>query len=92
MARALVRCDVRSVPADALTVDALSRLQLVARRRGAELLLANASAELAKLVDFIGLGDVFVVEGQAEQREEALGVEEEREADDLPVDDVEHLE
>jgi hypothetical protein len=52
-------CDVRDVPADAVTVDALGRLQLAAQRYGCRVELAHASAELADLVAFMGLADVF---------------------------------
>ncbi len=53
-------CDVRGVVADAVTVEALARLQLGARRRGCRVVLRHASAELRELVALIGLGDVLV--------------------------------
>jgi ABC-type transporter Mla MlaB component len=52
-------CDCSSVPADAVTVEALSRLQLGAQRHGCRVELANASPELVELVEFMGLTDVF---------------------------------
>jgi ABC-type transporter Mla MlaB component len=52
-------CDVRSVAADAATVDALARLQLAARRNGCQVRLLNASDELRELVAFMGLRDVL---------------------------------
>ena len=52
-------CDVSSVEPDAVTVDALARLQLAARRYGCGVRLCNASAELRELVTFIGLTDVL---------------------------------
>ena len=52
-------CDVKNVPPDAVTVDALSRLQLAARRQGCQVRLRNASAELLELVAFMGLRDVL---------------------------------
>ena len=52
-------CDCSSVPADAVTVDALSRLQLGAQRYGCRVELANASPELVDLVELMGLTDVF---------------------------------
>jgi hypothetical protein len=69
------------------TVGALARLQLEARRLGLELRVVHASAELSELVAFVGLDGVLLVEPrrQAEQREETLGVEEERELDDPPA-------
>ena len=52
-------CDVASVDVDAVTVDALARLQLAARRRGCQVRLRNASSELLELVAFMGLQDVL---------------------------------
>jgi ABC-type transporter Mla MlaB component len=52
-------CDVRGVPADAVTVDALARLQLAARRYSCRVELRNASRELLELVEFMGLTDVL---------------------------------
>ena len=51
-------CDVGGVPADAVTVDALARLQLGARRHGCQVRLRNASPELLDLLEFMGLADV----------------------------------
>jgi ABC-type transporter Mla MlaB component len=54
-------CDVSSVdPPDAVTIDALARLQLGARRHGCRVHLCNASDELRELVVFMGLSDVLV--------------------------------
>ncbi len=55
----VVVCDVRGVEVDAVTVDALARLQLAARRQGCRVLLAHAGRELIDLVAFMGLGDVL---------------------------------
>lgn len=52
-------CDVAGVPADAVTVEALARLQLAARRHGCRVRLRGASTELLELVDFLGLQDVL---------------------------------
>jgi ABC-type transporter Mla MlaB component len=52
-------CDVCDVGADAVTVDALARLQLAAFRRGCRVCLCNASQELRDLVAFMGLTNVF---------------------------------
>ncbi len=82
--------DVRGFAPDAVTVDALARLQLAARRNGSEIRLQNASAQLLELVDFMGLRGIL--ERQPEEREDPLGIEEEREADDLAAGDLEHLE
>ena len=52
-------CDVQGVDVDAVTVDALARLQLAARRHGCTVRLRNASSELLELVAFMGLRDVL---------------------------------
>jgi ABC-type transporter Mla MlaB component len=52
-------CDVREAKADAVTVDALARLQLAARRSGCQLRLQHASKELCALVALMGLQDVL---------------------------------
>ncbi len=52
-------CDVAGVEPDAVTVDALGRLQLGARRTGCRVRLRNASPELLELVAFMGLQDVL---------------------------------
>ena len=77
-------CDVGALAPDVVTVDTLARLQLEARRCGAEIRLRNVSPELGRLLELAGLRDVLRVEleGQAEEREECLGVEEEGELDD----------
>ena len=52
-------CDGRGVDADAVTVDALARLQLAAKRHGCVVRLRHASPELAELVAFMGLDGVL---------------------------------
>jgi len=52
-------CDVSGVGADAVTADALARLQLAARRHGYRVRLRNASAELLELLGFMGLSEVL---------------------------------
>jgi ABC-type transporter Mla MlaB component len=95
-----VCCDVSAlVDADAGTLDALARLTLIARRRGAQLRLSGAQPDLHALLAFTGLSavvpcadDAGATDGsgldprrQPEQRKEALGVEEERDpADPVP--------
>ena len=54
-----VECDVKGVPADAVTVDALARLQLVASRNACRIRRRNASERLLELVDLMGLSDVL---------------------------------
>jgi ABC-type transporter Mla MlaB component len=56
---AIAHCDVRAVEPDAVTVDALARLQLAARRHGCRVLLTGASEELRALVAFMGLANVL---------------------------------
>ena len=57
---AALLCDVEGVPPDAVTVDALARLQLAARRHGCRAVLRNASSELRELVDLMGLTEVLL--------------------------------
>jgi ABC-type transporter Mla MlaB component len=52
-------CDVGGIDPDAVTVDALARLQLAARRHGCQVKLRHASTELRELVAFMGLRDVL---------------------------------
>ena len=80
-------CDVGAVVPDGVAVDALARLQLAARRLGFEVRLRHASRELQELLAFAGLNEVLRVEtgGQAEQREQRVGVEKERELEDPAV-------
>jgi ABC-type transporter Mla MlaB component len=56
---AIALCDVSGVEPDAVTVDALARLQLGAKRHGCRVRLLNASPELRELVAFMGLEDVL---------------------------------
>ncbi len=58
-APAVAFCDVSDVPADAVTVDALARLQLAARRCGCRVRLRDASPQLRSLVEFMGLENVL---------------------------------
>jgi ABC-type transporter Mla MlaB component len=52
-------CRVDAVAPDAVTVDALARLQLAARRHDCQVRLRQASPELLELVAFMGLSDVL---------------------------------
>ena len=56
---AVAFCDVHGVEPDAVTVDALARLQLAARRRGCRVRLRGCSEELRALLNFLGLRDVL---------------------------------
>ena len=77
-------CDLSALDPDAVTIDALARLQLSSRRIGWELRLRRASRELRELLTFVGLDEVLRLEtgGQPEEREQGVGVEEERELDE----------
>jgi ABC-type transporter Mla MlaB component len=55
----VVACDVAGVAPDAVTVDALARLQLAARRLGCDVRLRNASAPLLEVVELMGLTHVL---------------------------------
>lgn len=88
----LIVCDVATlVEPDAVAVDALARLQLVAVRSGRQVLLRHASGELLELLTLLGLSDVVPLndgssiepEGQTEKREETRSVEEEADTGDL---------
>jgi hypothetical protein len=63
------------------TVDALARLRLAGKRLGFEVRL-TPTEELLELLELAGLVEVL---WQPEEREEALGVEEERELGDPPA-------
>ena len=84
--RPTILCDVAALGRPDLgTVGALARLALEARELGFELRLVGAAGELRELIDFAGLEQVLLgVEPgrQAEQREQPLGVEEERQLAD----------
>jgi ABC-type transporter Mla MlaB component len=55
----IVRCEVAGVEADVVTIDALARVALAARRRGCGVRLCGASEELLTLVAFLGLADLL---------------------------------
>ena len=82
---AVLECDVASVgDPDLTTVEALARVELTARRLGSGIRLRGASVELLEVLALCGLPFELVLEaeGQAEQREEARRVEEERDPTD----------
>ena len=55
----VVLCDVTGIEPDAVSVDALARLQLAARRTGCRVEFEGASPRLRSLVDFMGLTAVI---------------------------------
>lgn len=84
-------CDVGAVTRpDVGTIDALARLQLIARRHGRRVQLRHASVELQELLSLLGLFDVLPPcaelslepRGQPEDREQAVGVQEKGDAAD----------
>lgn len=80
----LVVCDVAGLgPPGLLAVDLLARLQLAARRAGGRIRLRDPAPALCALLGLVGLR--FEVEGEAEEGEPALGVEEEVESGEAAV-------
>jgi anti-anti-sigma regulatory factor len=86
-----VVCDVGAVvDPDGVMVDAIVRLQLTTRGLGCRFRLRRASPALSELLEFMGLSDVVPLDAdsriearrQLEEREQALGVEEEGDAAD----------
>ena len=87
-------CDVSSIiEPDAVTVDALARLQLTARRLGRQVRVQHASPALRELLALMGLSGVVSLgepsgleaRRQTEEREQRRGVEEERDSADPAV-------
>lgn len=64
-------------------VDYICRLQLGLKRAGLGLRLINVGDDLLSLMDLCGLG--VEVQGQAEEREQPWGVEEEGDLPDAPL-------
>ncbi|MFI9612961.1 STAS domain-containing protein [Streptomyces sp. NPDC052023] len=80
----VVVCDVGGLgPPGLATVDLLARLALTAKRAGSGIRLRDPDPALHSLLDLVGLR--FEVEGQPEQREPPLGVEETVETGDPAV-------
>jgi ABC-type transporter Mla MlaB component len=81
-------CDLSALgKADLETIDLLARLQLAARRHGRTIRFLHASPALRALIVFVGLDAVLRVEPgrESEEREDPVGVEEERQLDDQAV-------
>lgn len=96
----LVDCDVGAlVDPDAVTVDALARLQLTARQSGRRVRLRHACDELRELLSLMGLSAVLPLcpglpleaGRQPEEREEGRGVEKEADAGDPAGRHLENL-
>ena len=98
-----VVCDVGALAEpDAITIDALARLQLTARRLGRRVELRRPCEELEHLLELTGLREVLTgggpvvwsaveARGEPELGEQALGVEEEADARDPIVGELEDL-
>ena len=80
-------CDVGGLAPDASAIDGLARLHLLAKRQGLEIRFCSVPGDLRELLGLCGLAEVLSLEviGQAEQREERGGVEEERHLGDPPA-------
>ncbi|GAA1620694.1 STAS domain-containing protein [Actinoplanes couchii] len=82
----IVECDVAGADPGVVTVEALARLRLTARRHGCRLTIRNAQPALRELIIMLGLDGPLSVQPlrqasveplrQAEHREQAGGVEE----------------
>jgi STAS domain len=83
----IVVCDVGGLAANIVTVDALARLQLTARRLGRRIELRHGTPELDRLLAFAGLADVLGVgpRREAEEREQPCRVEERVDRGDAPA-------
>ncbi|HYN37113.1 MAG TPA: STAS domain-containing protein [Actinomycetota bacterium] len=88
----MIICDVTAVVRpDLVTIDALARLLLTARRLGHRVWLRYPGAELQELLAFVGLSGALQVSaglpveprGQIEEWEKVRSVEEEADPDDL---------
>jgi len=79
--------------ADLATIEALARIQLIARRLGITVELRGAPSELRELLSLAGLEEVLRCSeplavkprGEAEEREELRGLEEKGDAADPPA-------
>lgn len=81
----LVVCDLGPIERpDIVTVEVLARLRLSANRLGCCLLFANMSADLARLLHFLGLHDVITSRsGPTDQWDEPFDVQDNDRGDDL---------
>ena len=88
----LVICDVAAVlRPDLVTVEALVRLRLTARRHGRRLVVAGAGPVLLELLGLLGLAEALPQPGrQPEEREQAGGVEEVVDRGDPAAGDAQH--
>lgn len=82
----VVTCHVAEVTRpDVVTVEALARLRMTARRHGWQLVVSGAGPDLLRLVQLLGLTDALPQAGrQSEEREQPVGVEEVVDGGDPP--------
>jgi anti-anti-sigma regulatory factor len=80
----LIVVDASSLAPTGATIDLIARQYLDARRRGGRIRLRGASVDLERLIRLAGLEDVLRIESRrkAEQREQLVGAQEERELAD----------
>lgn len=72
----ILACDASALSAaDAGTLDALARLVLGARRRGARVLLIGANPDLLELLDLAGLANLLVLDADAPDPSDRAGRE-----------------
>jgi anti-anti-sigma regulatory factor len=88
----VVICDVAGVlRPDMVTVEALARLRVTARRHGRRLVVRGAGPGLRQLVALVGLTEVLPEPGrQSEQRKQPGGVEEVVDRGDPAAGDPQH--
>jgi anti-anti-sigma regulatory factor len=85
--RIVIHCDASEIAsADEATLDALLRLQLLARRVGVSITLLNARPELVDLLTLAGLAEELGIETRRESEEcEQVGIDEEVDPGDATV-------
>jgi ABC-type transporter Mla MlaB component len=71
----VIRVNVTGVASDAVSVDALARLQLAARRHGCRVTLEGVGSDLRDLIVLMGLEEVFLSPGEAEGRTEGTAAQ-----------------
>jgi anti-anti-sigma regulatory factor len=83
----VVVCDLTAVTApDLVTVEALARLRLTARRHGRAFTIRGCNPNLGGLIGLLGLGEALSEAGrEPEQRKQAGGVEEVVDGRDPPA-------
>ncbi len=63
-----IACDAHDLPASLVSVEALARLQLAARRRDRRIRLDRVSPELQRLLELVGLAGVVSVAAAADRK------------------------